>query len=358
MDNKNKKISLALSGGGARAIAFHLGCLRALHKKDMLKDVSVISTISGGSVIGAIYAYTDCSFEEFDRIIIGLLRKGLARSILKEWLKKGLFFYDFYDLCTKILKINSRVRKHGRLIAFMNVLDREYFFYRTINKLSKKDLNIVINATELSTRSAFRFGSKESGNWRHGKLKNNTIRISKAVVTSAAYPLFFPSLEFEEIFIKEEEEKKEVVILSDGGIYDNLGTTCLEYNKSRQYSYNSYPSENIISCNAGEGQRKFKFFPTFLKRISETINTMMYRIENQSINKLFEAKQRNQIHNIIYSHLGQDDKQLISSIPNLTKKESVCDYPTNFNAMNEKNIELITKRGEQLTAYLIETNFK
>src|SRR3546814_1286445 len=37
------KIGLALSGGGSRAIAFHLGCLRALHDRGVLPKVSVLS---------------------------------------------------------------------------------------------------------------------------------------------------------------------------------------------------------------------------------------------------------------------------------------------------------------------------
>lgn len=43
-------IGLALSGGGSSAMAFHLGCLRALHEIQLLSRVGVLSTISGGSV--------------------------------------------------------------------------------------------------------------------------------------------------------------------------------------------------------------------------------------------------------------------------------------------------------------------
>jgi Patatin-like phospholipase len=43
-------IGLALSGGGSRAIAFHLGCLRALHDLGILPQVKVLSTVSGGAL--------------------------------------------------------------------------------------------------------------------------------------------------------------------------------------------------------------------------------------------------------------------------------------------------------------------
>ena len=44
--NRPRRIGLALSGGGSRAIAFHLGCLRALHDYGLLDDVDVISAVS------------------------------------------------------------------------------------------------------------------------------------------------------------------------------------------------------------------------------------------------------------------------------------------------------------------------
>ena len=81
-------IGLALSGGGSRAIAFHLGCLRALKDLGLLDKVGVLSTISGGSVIGAYHAYTPKkTFDEFDSNICALLRAGFQHRIIFELLK-------------------------------------------------------------------------------------------------------------------------------------------------------------------------------------------------------------------------------------------------------------------------------
>src|SRR5205807_176372 len=60
---------------------FQLGCLRALHDRGILEQVSVISSVSGGSVIGAMYAYSDDPFEEFDARVVALLRRGLLRGM-------------------------------------------------------------------------------------------------------------------------------------------------------------------------------------------------------------------------------------------------------------------------------------
>ena len=81
---KPQNVGLALSGGGSRAIAFHLGCLRALHDLDLLSRVQVISSVSGGSVISAMYAYSNDPFQEFEERVLELLGRGLHRDICRQ----------------------------------------------------------------------------------------------------------------------------------------------------------------------------------------------------------------------------------------------------------------------------------
>lgn len=49
------KLGLALSGGGFRASLFHAGVLRRMAELDLLRYVEVLSTVSGGSIVGALY---------------------------------------------------------------------------------------------------------------------------------------------------------------------------------------------------------------------------------------------------------------------------------------------------------------
>lgn len=81
---KQPTIGLALSGGGSRAMAFHLGCLRALHDRGVLDKVSVLSGVSGGSVIAALYAYHDETFEEFERRVERVLARGMVWGIAEK----------------------------------------------------------------------------------------------------------------------------------------------------------------------------------------------------------------------------------------------------------------------------------
>lgn len=55
MNQPTDKLGVALAGGGFRAALFHLGVLRRLAELDLLRHVQAISTVSGGSIIGAVY---------------------------------------------------------------------------------------------------------------------------------------------------------------------------------------------------------------------------------------------------------------------------------------------------------------
>ena len=49
------RLGLALAGGGFRAALFHVGVFRRLAELDLLRYVEVLSTVSGGSIVGALY---------------------------------------------------------------------------------------------------------------------------------------------------------------------------------------------------------------------------------------------------------------------------------------------------------------
>ncbi|NNF59080.1 MAG: hypothetical protein HKN04_12670 [Rhodothermaceae bacterium] len=50
-----RKLGLALAGGGFRASLFHVGVLHRMAELDLLRRVEVLSTVSGGSIVGALY---------------------------------------------------------------------------------------------------------------------------------------------------------------------------------------------------------------------------------------------------------------------------------------------------------------
>jgi len=56
IDGSEKKIGLALSGGGFRAAAFHLGVFRKLDELGLLAKIDLLTCVSGGSIAGGFLA--------------------------------------------------------------------------------------------------------------------------------------------------------------------------------------------------------------------------------------------------------------------------------------------------------------
>src|SRR3546814_7530191 len=75
---------------------------------------------------------------------------------------------------------------------------------------------VVLNATELRTGTAFRFGSKESGSWRYGRLVK-TPTVSAAVAASAAFPALLPLFDEHLVFENSGSHARHRVMLTDGG---------------------------------------------------------------------------------------------------------------------------------------------
>jgi NTE family protein len=60
-----------------------------------------------------------------------------------------------------------------------------------------------------------------------------------------------------------------------------------------------------------------------------------------------------QLKGFILPYLGQSDASVPQGPIDLVARESVSDYPTDFSPMTDRDIELLTKRGEQLTSALL-----
>jgi NTE family protein len=375
------KIGLALSGGGSRAIAFHLGCLRALNRLGLLDRIDVLSTVSGGSVIGACFHAHQGDFASFEAKMREILSRGLARRMCRKVFSPlglkvaGAFaLIGFVAFCVAVIRIVLNVltlitpqsiarhferfeirsplhRFASRTSLLQAALDDLLFGGASLSDLPAKP-HLVINASELRTGSAFRFGTMESGSWRWGKLHRNDVAVAHAVAASAAYPLFLPAFDESFTFDKKGTLKSDRVILTDGGIYDNLGLGCLWPDRSPDVSLNVVSVDTIICCSAGYGLRQEPPSQFFFARMLSVFSTLFDRAQNASIHRLHEAQRSGQIKNFIFPYLGQLDKALPNPPADLVRREEAHAYPTNFNAMSPDWIDRLSLRGEQLTLCL------
>ena len=83
---KRPFIGLALSRRGLTGDGIPPRMFAGAPRQRSPGKVKVLSTVSGGSVIGACYAYSPDDFATFDRKIVGLLQTGIQRMIVKELL--------------------------------------------------------------------------------------------------------------------------------------------------------------------------------------------------------------------------------------------------------------------------------
>ena len=98
---------------------------------------------------------------------------------------------------------------------------------------------MIVNAAELRTGSAFYFTPNESGSWRLGRLAQPEVTLAHAVTASAANPMFLPALDESLPFDKRDGARRvERVILTDGGVYDNLGLAPLWPDRDPSVSFN------------------------------------------------------------------------------------------------------------------------
>jgi len=380
-----RMIGLALSGGGSRAIAFHLGCLRALHELGILVDVKVVSTVSGGSVIGGLLATNRDPFPAFETRTRQLLARGLVRPTIGKVLTTTEGLRAMY--CWVILVLTGVVsmtissatwvisflappdrRSYWRIGGFSapirrfasrttilrRVFDDDIFDGQLLRDLPVDGPLLIVNTADLRTGSAFYFSRQSSGSWRLGELAKTDISLGHAVAASAAYPLFLPALDEILPFNKKDGSRREErVTLTDGGVYDNLGLAPLWPDRDRQISLNVSKPDIIICCRAGYGLRFDPPSQFLFGRMKSAFACIHDRAQNGATKRLFDLKAAGTLKGILLPYLGQNDRRLKYAPDDLITREEAYAYPTDFSAMPDEWIEKLSRRGDQLTRALI-----
>ena len=268
------KLGLALSGGGFRAAFFHLGVLAQMADQGLLRFVEVISTVSGGSIIGALHylhvkrllesksdqEITDCDYQDIvfaiENDFLKAVQKNLRMRTFVNPLKNLKMCLPQYSRSDRIGElydeyIYRRVLdpKHSAPIEMRNLKimpkgDKPNFYPKEDNaKRSAKVPVILINATTLNTGHNWRFEASRMGEPKRDGMvesevdKNMRLRRAKsygdivekqqnfelgiAVAASAGVPGIFTPLAISGLYGTDGEKIR--VQLVDGGVHDNQG---------------------------------------------------------------------------------------------------------------------------------------
>lgn len=272
------KVGLALSGGGFRAALFHLGVLARLAECDVLGSVETLSTVSGGSIVGAQYYLElrhllqsrpdDLTKDDFVALVRRLMddtmagvEKNLRVRTLSNLLNNvQMFFLPGYSRSMRMGQLYERLlfRKvaderrsdEPRRMRELPVQPRPRdggppspsFKPRRDNWLRvNKVPNLMINTTSLNSGHNWHFTARWMGeppgltgeevdmNERYRRLYYEEASVQAlrnfplayAVAASSGVPALFEPLSLEGLY------PHRTVRLVDGGVHDNQGVAAL-----------------------------------------------------------------------------------------------------------------------------------
>ncbi len=280
MSVERKKIGLALSGGGYRAAAYHIGTLRALHKLGVLDKVDVISSVSGGSIIAAYYGLHDGNYDSFEKDFSDKIRTGVLHlALINLMLVFALVVFLFCYLgCWGLLSFAVLFFAWYWLLPVSKLISWQYdwlFFRRKKLKDLKASPIITINATDYPTVSQFTFSGERMYDYYYGKdaFYHEQFPISKAVMASSCVPFAFCPIRVSKKYWTNQMRRIVPPMLFDGGLYDNQGTHLLTDKMS------PYACTYIIVSDAGNGVVSNKLYLNPLITLKRTSEVFMQRIK-------------------------------------------------------------------------------
>jgi NTE family protein len=228
LDTKSPKkeiedgIALCLSGGGYRAMVFHLGALWRLNELGILKKLKRISSVSGGSITAAVLGMNWHK--------LGFDDNGVASAFVDK------VVMPVCEMAKKTIDrkaIFSGVLTPGSISDKVAAAYKKYLFgKKTLQDLPDDPPRFVLNATNIQSGALWRFMKPYMRDWKVGEVKNPTVSLAEAVAASSAFPPVLSPMELEldsSDFTERSGEslQKEPytteVLLTDGGVYDNLG---------------------------------------------------------------------------------------------------------------------------------------
>ncbi|MGR0221565.1 patatin-like phospholipase family protein [Agromyces sp. ZXT2-6] len=345
------RIGLALSGGGFRATAFGLGSLRALHDRDLLRQVTVVSGISGGSLLTAMWAYGPERFDEFDDTVTEVLRAGLQWELARRAFAPRA---AGRAIASAVHAIGGRQgRSYSRTDALVEALAARDFGAKLVTDVTHAGTDAVISSTDMRTGNAVRFGSAVSACSPYGTILSE-VTVAEAVAASAAFPVLLPALRRGYEFVgRDGTHRSEQLVMTDGGVYDNLGLAPLLPGRSRQFSSHVFDLDYIVAVDAGRGRVERPAARFMVGRLAQSFDITHTKSQDAGRSRVHSARENAQLEGFVHVYLGMRDERLPISVADLVPRTRVQNYPTNFAPMTTAHLEAIAIRGEQLTRTLL-----
>ncbi|MFM7520190.1 MAG: patatin-like phospholipase family protein [Planctomycetota bacterium] len=231
-------IALALSGGGFRATLHHLGVVRYLRDAGILRSVSDIAAVSGGSILAAHlalnwsrYCGSDEDFAAAAAEVIRFVQFDVRNRIVRRL--PLLFPFRLAARLTGLpagrLAPNALLERYYRNFLYG---DRRLFELPASPAVHILATNVSDGVLAVFNRDGLHVQSRDpdhAGTFRH--VPGWTAPIAKVVGASSAFPGFFPPVEITAADIGARDGQFSTESFTDGGVYDNLGIRAIRWLK-------------------------------------------------------------------------------------------------------------------------------
>ena len=228
------RIGLALSGGGFRATLFHLGVVRFLSDSDLLKHVSHMTSVSGGSILAAHLVLNwdrYCAPEEFEQAaqeILQFVDLDVRNRILRRYpLLIGLGISSLLFRRQRVRKITGLLEKYYQKYLFGNQCLHQLPATPELHILST---NVSGGGLSSFSRNGILIEQRSTdGSGYFKQYRAGLAKVATAVAASSAFPGFFPPIDVQAQDIAAAEGEFPTQFFTDGGVYDNLGIRMFDY---------------------------------------------------------------------------------------------------------------------------------
>jgi len=338
------RVGLALSGGGFRASFYHLGVLARLAELDVLRNVEVLSCVSGGSIVGACYwlalrkqlENTETAgqvdyielvrflIDHFERAVAADLRDQVQLSTLRtvwQMLRGAKGAMDPQKTASALEKHFYRPLLPGDGPLFMHDLafnpadhnpataGSTVFNPTKHNWLRAHKVPVlVLNATTVNTGHAWQFTPHWMGEspWSVHEAADSVPRLqwswyepkagwqmslAQAVAASACVPGVFAPLRIENAY------EDIIVQLVDGGVYDNQGTASLLAQSCNVILVSDAAGQLKLESKPGEG---LEGLAAYAKR---SMDTLMERIRQANFGDLSARLRTGLLRGLLFLHM-------------------------------------------------------
>jgi NTE family protein len=328
-------VGLCLSGGGYRAMLFHVGALWRLNEAGYLPSLDRVSSVSGGSITAGVLAqgWTSLEFDSenvaqaFGSKVVEPIRRLAGRTL------------------------DARAIATGVALPRVSVGDRIVSAYRDhlFGTFGLQDLpdtpRFVFNATNLQSGALWRMEKRRMRDWRVGEVPSPRLDLATAVAASSAFPPFLSPVVLD---LAEDDYTPATgvlqrapfttrVFLSDGGVYDNLGLETV-WKRCRTV---------LVSDGGGhmkDVEAPSRLWPLQTLRVLAVIDNQVRNLRKRWVLDAFRAGDRSGTYWGIRTDIGDYELQPVLPCPYKATME-LAEIPTRLEALDPVKQERLINWG-------------